>query len=77
MGANRGGKWTLLAKLHVQRDLEQAVLTVPLRQKNTRRKAFSRAENEVAGLGQLHQYPAIPQVPGTESRAPRRRGALH
>ena len=41
-----------MAKLHVQRDLEQAVLTVPLRQrKNARRKAFSQAENEVAGLG--------------------------
>ena len=42
-----------LAKLHVQIDLEQAVLTVPLRQKNARRKAFSRAENEVAGRGRV------------------------
>ena len=45
-----------MRKLHVQRDLKQGVIAVPLRQKNARRKAFSQAENEVAGLGRVHQY---------------------
>ena len=38
------------------RESPWAVLTVPLRKKDARRKAFSRAENEVACLGCVHQY---------------------
>ena len=48
--------WTLLRKLYVQRDLKQGVIAVPLRQKNALGKAFSRAENEDPGLGDVHQY---------------------